>query len=87
MGSNHPFTSICGAGTVPNLTVVLEILGVESHDFAFISGLKFEKIKQAEWGAWISVKERERILETVVVLKRQQQEKTRSELVEENKNG
>ncbi len=87
MGSNHPTTSICGAGIVSNLSAVLETLEIEPGRFAFASGLHFATIKQAEQGQWMSVKERERILETVVVLKRQQQEKTRSELGEENKDG
>ncbi len=70
LGKAYGSTAICSAGTVKDLSVVLDILKVESGEFAYISCLPFKTIEQAEQGHWIGSKERERILETVVHLKR-----------------
>jgi len=67
-------TTICPSGPVPYLKAVLEDLDITPGEFAFVSGLEFELIQRAEDGLVIPAKARERILEQVVMLKRQKRE-------------
>jgi len=75
-------THICPAGTVPGLKAVLEDLDMTPEEFAFISGLEFEFVRKTIEGMWISAKDRERILETVVALRRQKRENEAMEVRE-----
>lgn len=66
--------ALCPSGPIPGFKAVLEELGTDSDEFAFIAGLPGDNIKKIERGGSIEAQDRGRVLETVVALRRRKQE-------------
>lgn len=76
MSRKNSKTTLCPAGTVLGLEKVLRELEMDPGEFAFRSGLPFALIYKIveDKKTWVEAKDRERILETVVHMRRERRD-------------